>query len=63
MDAKTREESHRDTLVHANKIKWELMNFPPGLRIVHYDLSELSGTVRHFSMVGQASPSAATGLG
>ena len=51
MDAQSREQSHKDTIAHSKKINWEVNNFPPCLKIVHYDLSELSGKVRTFSQV------------
>ena len=49
MDAKSREQSHKDTLAHAKEIKWGDLNYPPCLKVIHYDPTELSGRVKLLS--------------
>lgn len=51
MDAKSREQSHRDTIALSNKIDWNNLNYPPLFRVVHYDSNELEGKIKTFSGV------------
>ena len=49
MDAKSRDQSHKDTLTHAKVINWNDLNYPVCLKVIHYEPSELSGRVRVLS--------------